>query len=435
MKVITRFAPSPTGFLHVGSARTALFNWLYARHFKGQFILRIEDTDKERSKKEFEVEILESLKWLGIDWDGDVIHQTSRFDVYRRYADTLVKKNLAYAEGDALRFRSPKVPLSWDDVIRGKIEFDGKLFDDLVIMKSDGSPTYNFAVVCDDGEMGVTHVIRGEDHISNTPKQLPLYDALGFGLPRFAHIPLILGEDRSRLSKRHGATSIRDFKQMGYLPWAMVNYLSLLGWSPGNNQEVIGREEMIEKFELERVQSTGAIFNIKKMDWMNGEYLKVMPADKLKSEYLAVLRDAGVIQSDPPAEWMDRFVELLRPRIFVLKDLVEQARFFFQEDVQWSEEDGAVLKQNPKMGEVFARYADVLQGLGDFGTESVEIASRAMMQELGLSGKQFIHPSRIAITGRTVSPGFFETVSLVGKERSVRRLRAAAEKLGISVQS
>ena len=433
MKTRTRFAPSPTGFLHVGSARTALFNWLFARHTGGEFILRIEDTDKERSKKEFEEEILESLRWLGIDWDGDLVHQTSRFDIYRAYAQKLVDKDLAYADDGAIRFRSPKVLISWEDVIRGRIEIDGKLMDDLVIMKSDGSPTYNFAVVVDDGEMNITHVIRGEDHISNTPKQIPLYGALGFKQPEFAHIPLILGEDRSRLSKRHGATSIRDFKAMGYLAPAMINYLSLLGWSPGNNQEIISLKEMVEKFTLERVQSTGAIFNIQKMDWMNGEYLRAMPAPELKALFKKTLQAAGVSIEGHDEGWWDRFVELLKLRIFLIGDIVTQTGFFFADDVNWSDDDGKILRENPALGEAFAKYAVVLEKLQDFGHASIEAASREFMKANGLSGKQFIHPARIAITGRTVSPGFFETVSLVGKERSIKRLRSASEKLKAAV--
>jgi len=429
MSVKTRFAPSPTGYLHVGSARTALFNWVHARHHQGEFILRVEDTDKERSKPEFEEEIIESLKWLGLDWDGEITHQSKRLEFHKQMADKLLKEDKAYAEGNALRFKSPKTTIGWEDVIRGHIEFDGKLLDDLVIMKSDGTPTYNFACVCDDGDMGITHVIRGEDHISNTPKQLPLYEALGYQPPLFAHIPLILGEDRSRLSKRHGATSVRDFKRDGYLPEAMVNYLSLLGWSPGNDQEIIHRKELIEKFTLERVVSTGAIFNIQKMDWLNGEYIREFPLDVLTRMFSQVLQDSGAVKELPKNGWMERFTELYRKRIFVLKDLPEEAAFFFKDEVEWNDEGAEVLKKHDDLSEVFSGYADQLESLDDFGHESVEKASRDYMKKKGLSGKQFIHPARIAMTGRLVSPGFFETVSLLGKELSVKRLRAASQKL------
>ena len=268
-EVRVRFAPSPTGFLHIGSARTALFNWLFARHEGGKFFLRIEDTDKERSKKEFLEEILSSLKWLGLDWDGELVFQSQRTEYYRQAADRLIKEDKAYHEENAIRFRMPKTgKIIVEDMLHGNIEFDPAattLHEDLVIFKSDGSPTYNFAVVCDDAEMGITHVIRGDDHISNTPKQLPLYEALGFKKPIFCHIPLILGEDRSRMSKRHGATSIQEYIEAGFLPEALVNYLALLGWSPGNNQELIGREELIQKFDLTRVLMTGAVFAKEKL--------------------------------------------------------------------------------------------------------------------------------------------------------------------------
>jgi glutamyl-tRNA synthetase len=431
VKVKTRFAPSPTGFLHMGSARTALFNWLFARHHGGEFILRIEDTDQERSKKEFEVEIIESLKWLGINWDADLVYQMDRIEIYKKYADQLVAEGKAVREGEgqAVRFKSPKVMIGWDDVIRGRIEFDGNLLNDLVLMKSDGTPTYNFAVVIDDHEMGITHVIRGEDHISNTPKQIPLYDALGFAMPKFAHIPLILGEDRSRLSKRHGATSVRDYRAAGYLHEAIVNYLALLGWSPGNNQEIIGLQEMIEKFSLERVQSTGAIFNIKKMDWVNGEYIRSFAPEKLKQLFTDALVESGVPAASLESGWMDRFTALYRERVFVLKDLPTETTFFFKDEAPWDEEGEAVLKKDVKLPEIFVKYADCLAALPDFGHESVEKASRDFMKEIGVTGKQFIHPCRVAVTGRMVSPGFFETLSLVGKDRVVKRLRAAAEKL------
>jgi glutamyl-tRNA synthetase len=427
--VRTRFAPSPTGYLHVGSARTALFNWLHARHAGGTFILRVEDTDKERSRPEFEEEIIESLRWLGLDWDGPIGRQSARFDFYRTQAEKLIARGLAYREGEAVRFRLPQGQIGWDDVVRGRIEFDGKLLEDLVIMKSDGSATYNFACVCDDGEMGITHVVRGEDHISNTPKQIPLYEALGHPLPRFAHIPLILGTDRSRLSKRHGATSIREFREIGYLPEAMVNYLALLGWSPGGNREIMSRAEIVKEFDLGRVLSTGAIFSREKMDWMNGEYLRALGPDALADLYAETLRKAGVLRAEPDRAWMKRFAELHRQRIFVLGDLAPQTGYFFTDEVGWDAEGEKVLRQHPGTGETFLAYADALESLADFSQESVEKASRALMEARGLSGKQFIHPARVAVTGRTVSPGFFETVALLGKERSVARLRAAARKL------
>jgi glutamyl/glutaminyl-tRNA synthetase len=257
-EVRARFAPSPTGYLHIGSARTALFNWLFARHEGGKFYLRIEDTDKERSKQEFLDEIVSSLKWLGMDWDGELVFQSKRTPYYQEMAKNLLDKGVAYKDGEAILLKVAKTgKVSFDDLLHGKIEYDldqhVSLAEDLVIFKSDGSPTYNFAVVCDDQAMGITHVIRGDDHINNTPKQLSVYEALGFKPPIFCHIPLILGPDRSRMSKRHGATSIREYMDQGFLPEAIVNYLSLLGWSPGNNQELIDRKELVQKFELKRV--------------------------------------------------------------------------------------------------------------------------------------------------------------------------------------
>lgn len=433
--VKTRFAPSPTGFLHVGSARTALFNWLYARNQGGEFILRIEDTDLERSKKEFEIEILESLTWLGLNWDGDMKRQSERNPIYHKYAEQLLQKDLAYREGDAIRFKSPKSNIFWFDLVKGKIEFDGGLFDDLVIMKSNGTPTYSFACVVDDGEMQISHIIRGEDHISNTPKQLPLYDALGFKPPKFAHIPLILGEDRSRLSKRHGATSIRDFKQAGYLPQAMINYLCLLGWSPGNNQELISLENMVEKFSVKKIQTTNAIFDTKKMDWMNGEYIRNLDIAKLSELFFNILEEAGKNIEPYDQEWRHRFSELYRKRIFLLQDLVVESAFFFEEGVTIAEDGMEILKKDVRLASLLDKYADALSDATQFDHEHIESVTRAFMESQGVSGKEFIHPARIAATGRTVSPGFFETLSLLGKNIVVTRIKKTAHSLKINSPS
>src|SRR3989338_2168415 len=310
-EVRVRFAPSPTGYLHIGSARTALFNWLFARHEGGKFFLRIEDTDKERSKQEFLEEILGSLKWLGLDWDDELVFQSKRTAYYREIAEKLLKEDQAYYEEKAIRFRVPKTgKVAFDDLLHGRIEFDleqhGSLAEDLVIFKSDGSPTYNFAVVCDDAQMGITHVIRGDDHISNTPKQLPLYEALGFKKPIFCHIPLILGSDRSRMSKRHGATSIRDYLEAGFLPEAIVNYLALLGWSPGNNQELIDRGELVKKFDLKRVLKTGAVFGKDKLEWMNGQYVRKLSVAELTNRLVPFLQKRGYKTED--RVWLERLV-------------------------------------------------------------------------------------------------------------------------------
>ena len=437
--VKVRFAPSPTGFLHIGSARTALFNWLFARHEGGQFFLRIEDTDLERSKKEFLDEILSSLRWLGLDWDGELVLQSARTAHYRAVADRLIAEGKAYPDpatkasagrGQAVFFRMPKAgKVGFEDLLHGRIEFDLNqhlsLAEDLVIFKSDGSPTYNFAVVCDDAEMGITHVIRGDDHIMNTPKQTPLYEALGHAKPIFCHIPLILGEDRSRMSKRHGATSIREYLEAGYLPEAIVNYLSLLGWSPGNNQELIGREELIKKFDLKRVLKTGAVFGKDKLEWVNGQYVRKMSVPELTDRLTPFVEKRGY-RTDNRA-WLERLAALFQERIFTLSQFPDLAQFFFEETIEYTPEARAEFLKDPRLKEAFTRYADLLEGLTDFDTKIIEEKSRALMKELGLSGKEFIHPCRVALTGRTVSPGFFDTVSLLGKKKAVARLRSAAQ--------
>lgn len=432
MPVKARFAPSPTGFLHIGSARTALFNWLFARHEGGKFYLRIEDTDLERSKEEFLNEIVSSLKILGMDWDGELVFQSKRTAHYRVIADKLIAEGKAYFEEKAIRFKMPKEgKIAFDDLLHGRIEFDLNqhlsLAEDLVIFKSDGSPTYNFAVVCDDADMGITHVIRGDDHISNTPKQLPLYEALGYAKPIFCHIPLILGTDRSRMSKRHGATSIREYLDAGYLPEAIVNYLSLLGWSPGNNQELIGREELIQKFNLKKVLKTGAVFDKAKLEWVNAQYVRKLEAPALTDRLLPFLEKAGFPAVNLNREWLEKLVALFHERIFTLSQFPELARFFLEEKIEYGPEALEEFKKDPRLKDAFGKYAESLEALESFDVKTVEEKSRALMKELGMTGKEFIHPSRMAVTGRSVSPGFFETVSLLGKKKAVARLRSAAQ--------
>ncbi len=430
-EIRVRFAPSPTGYLHIGSARTALFNWLFARHEGGKFFLRIEDTDKERSKKEFLEEILSSLRWLGLDWDGELVFQSERTDYYRQMAAQLVNEDKAYYEDKAIRFRVPKTgKIIVEDLLHGNIEFDPAattLHEDLVIFKSDGSPTYNFAVVCDDAQMGITHVIRGDDHISNTPKQLPLYEALGFKKPIFCHIPLILGEDRSRMSKRHGATSIREYHEAGYLPEALVNYLALLGWSPGNNQELIDREELIKKFDLKRVLKTGAVFAKEKLEWMNGQYVRKYDIPTLTDKLIPYLEARSYWSKQGDRVWLERLVLLFQERIFALTQFPDLAQFFFEEKIEYNQEAVNEFMKDPRLKNAFKSYATMLEGLNDFGTKNIEEKSRALMKELGMTGKEFIHPCRVAVTGRSVSPGFFDTIALLGKKKAVERLRNASE--------
>lgn len=312
-KVRVRFAPSPTGFLHVGSARTALFNWLFARHEAGEFILRIEDTDKARSKEEFLSEILESLKWLGLDWDGEVYFQSKRMDLYTKYAKKLLEAGFAYEKEGALHFKMPQTKLKINDILHGDIEFDTSLIKDQVLIKSDGSPTYNFAVVVDDADMGMTHIIRGDDHISNTPKQVVIYNALGITVPKFCHIPLILGVDRSRLSKRHGATSIRDYREEGYLPQALVNYLCNLGWSMGHDdKEIYSIDEAIKEFKLENINKTAAVFDINKLGWVNGQYIRKLDPEKLLEMLIEILKRKACIKRNLIKNGFSRWLSFSR---------------------------------------------------------------------------------------------------------------------------
>lgn len=432
MSCRVRFAPSPTGYLHIGSARTALFNYLFARHEGGKFFLRIEDTDKERSKKEFLDEIVSSLRWLGLDWDGDLVFQSERTEKYRAIADKLIAEGKAYADGAAVLFRVPKEgKVFFEDMLHGRIEFDlnqhPSLAEDLVIFKSDGSPTYNFAVVVDDAEMGITHVIRGDDHIMNTPKQTPLYEALGYPKPIFCHIPLILGPDRSRMSKRHGATSIREYLEAGFLPDAIVNYLSLLGWSPGNNEEILPKEELIKKFELKRVLKTGAVFGNDKLEWVNGQYVRKLSVPALTDLVIPYLEKRGYGAAAGDRAWLERLVALFQERIFRLAQFPDLAQFFFEDKIEYSEEGKTEIKKDPRLPNAFAKYADMLEKLETYEVKVIEEKSRELMKELGMTGKEFIHPCRVALTGRTVSPGFFDTVFLLGRGRAVERLRNASK--------
>ena len=421
-----RFAPSPTGFLHIGGARTALFNWLYAKSQGGKFILRIEDTDKERSKDEYLQEILESMKWLGLNWD-EFYKQSDRFSIYQEYAKKLLDEGKAYKDGEAVILKMPSAQqIKLFELIRGEIQFDSETIKDQVLMKSDGSPTYSFACVIDDALMEVSHVIRGEDHISNTPKQIVIYQALEFKVPKFAHLPLILDEEGGRMSKRAGAVAATDYKTQGFLPEAIVNYLSLLGWSPGNDQEVIGRSELVEKFELERVLKTGAIFSQDKLEWLNGQYLRKMAVPELTDALIPYLSQKGWWDAKGDRAWLERLVKLHQERIFRLSQFTDLTAFFFEKDLEYNDEASRELKKDPRLKGAFLKYADLLHGPTEFEAKVIEEKSRALMKELGMSGKEFIHPCRVALTGRAVSPGFFETVALLGKTKAVERLKKAA---------
>ncbi len=457
----TRFSPSPTGFFHIGGARTALFNWLYARHHQATFILRIEDTDLERSQKVYEDDILASLQWLGMDWDEGPYHQSERLETYRDYARKLLERGGAYycdcppeelekqreaakAKGDkprynghcrergltagpntALRFRSPLTGVThWQDLTKGAIAFDNTELDDLVIVRADGVPTYNFAVVVDDITMAITHVIRGDDHIPNTPRQILIYQALGAPLPQFAHIPMILGPDRSKLSKRHGAPSVMDYRAMGYLPEAVVNFLARLGWSHGD-QEIFSREELISSFSLEHVGKAASIFDTDKLSWLNGHYLRETPASDLAPRLAEFLEHLG-IKKKTIFEKLDlvKVVKTLQPRSHTLADMAAQARFYFQPPEAYeakAAEKFLTVKIRPVLETISAR----LKALPDWTEASVNQCFKEMQQETGLKMKEIAQAVRLALTGRTASPGLFEIIEILGREEVPRRLQAA----------
>lgn len=429
-----RFPPSPTGFLHIGGARTALYNWLFARHHKGTFILRLEDTDRARSTDEAVESILESMKWLGLDWDEGPFFQSKRLDMYKEYVEKLLKGGKAYysedaEKGRAVRFKMAEGVTEVDDLIHGKITFDASLIEDFVILKADGFPTYNFACVVDDCTMGITHVIRGDDHISNTPKQVALYHALGVKLPKFGHIPMILGEDGTRLSKRHGATSVTEYREKGYLPEAVTNFIALLGWSPGGNQEFLTRDEMIEKFSLERVNTTPARFNTTKLDWMNSHYIKHTHPEALIEKLKPFLAKASIDTTSLSMPWLKKLVELYRERFKTLEDFVVQTRFLFFDDVEYDE--AAVEKFIKKDGVsnlLKEAYAE-LSNLDGFEIEKLEACLRILTEKYKIGFGKLAQPLRVAITGKSVSAGIFETMELLGKEKTLKRLEYSVKHL------
>jgi len=476
-----RFAPSPTGYLHVGGARTALFNWLLARHHGGVFVLRIEDTDVERSSAEMIEGILDGLRWLGLDWDeGPKIggpyapyFQSERLDRHRRMAEQLVAGGHAYycyctpeqlkAKRDAaaaqdaawrydrtcaalpadeiaarerdrtpraIRFRVPGQAMRFDDLVHGPIEFDGANIEDFVILRSDGHPTYHLSVVSDDVEMAITHVVRGDDHISNTPKQILLYQAVGAEVPRFAHVPLILGPDKKRLSKRHGATSVMEYARAGYLPEAMTNFLALLGWSPGSgDRELFTRADLVEAFAIEGISGGNAVFNAEKLDWFNQQHIMRLAPDELAARLKPWFEEAGIWSADYLGDrhaWFFAVLELLKPRAKRLGDFVAAGRFFFTDRVEY---DDAAVAAHLRAAGAAARLSALdakLARLETFDPTSIEGAVRGVAEESGVKAASLIHAVRVAITGKTVSPGLFEVVALVGRERAHERLRAAA---------
>jgi len=429
MTVRVRFAPSPTGALHVGSARTALFNWLFAKHHKGTFILRIEDTDQKRSDPAYLKDILESLSYLGIHSDEGPCFQSQRLELYHRYTTQLLEEGKAIKQEGAVVFPVRPQQVSFTDLIHGAITVDTSLFEQLVLIKSDGLPTYNFACVVDDATMHITHVIRGDDHIANTPKQLVLYQALGFSLPQFAHIPLIVGADRARLSKRLGATSVADYRAVGYLPEAFVNYLALLGWSPGGNRELVSPEELVELFDLPRVRKTAAQFDQQKLDWLNAQYLKRVSLDRLTDLCAERLIAKGWLSKDYDRAWLSRIARLLQDRLKTLQDLEEEHSYFIVEPITYQQEAVEQFLRRNEVSENLQALKETLLRLASFETEEVERATRSLIAQRGLAPKELIHPARVAVTGRSVSPPLFEVMSILGKAKVTSRLEHAATHL------
>jgi glutamyl-tRNA synthetase len=476
-----RFAPSPTGFLHVGGARTALFNWLFARRHGGVFVLRIEDTDEERSSADMVEGILDGLRWLGLDWDeGPKIggpygpyFQSERLDRYRAMASRLVgdgrayycycapeelsarreaaekvtggwkydrtccrltKEDIAARERShaprAVRFRVPDGTMRFDDLVHGPIEFDCANLEDFVILRSDGHPTYQLSVVSDDVEMAITHVVRGDDHISNTPKQILLYEAVGAPLPQFAHVPLILGPDRKRLSKRHGATSVTEYARQGYLPEAMLNFLALLGWSPGSDQELFSRDELVAAFGLDGISGGGAVFNSEKLDWFNQQHIARLAPDELARRLVPVLEAAQLWQDSYVADrhaWFFSVLELLKPRVTKLEDFLTQGRYFFGDVIDY---DPAAARKHllaEGMSDHLKAIDAALAELPSFDALSTEVAVRTVADARGVKAGTLIHAIRVAVTGKAASPGLFEVLQLVGRERTRARLAAAQQ--------
>jgi glutamyl-tRNA synthetase len=414
MSPVVRFAPSPTGFLHIGGVHTALFNWLYARHEGGECRLRIENTDTSREVAEATDQIQESLRWLGLDWDGDVTFQLDRMERCREEAQRLVSDEKAYEDDGAIRMRMPdEGATTWDDLVRGRIEYPNEKIEDVVIVRADGRPTYNFASPVEDWLDGITHVLRGDDHISNTPKQIQILQALGAPLPEYGHFANILGPDGKKLSKRHGATSVEEFRAQGYIPEALVNFLALLGWSYDDKTTVMSRDEIVERFTLERVGASPAVFDFQKLEWLNGVYLRDLPADAYADRLVAYLREQGY-------DWDEALVRkaapLVQDKIATLGEFPAFAGFLFG----GVEPDPALLD-----GPVLEPATQALAETEPFTAEAIEASLRALAERLELKPREAFQPIRVAVTGSKVSPGLFESIELLGRDETLERIRRA----------
>jgi glutamyl-tRNA synthetase len=417
VSVRVRFAPSPTGLLHIGGVRTALFNWLYARHHDGEFLLRIENTDVGREVAESVEQIQRSLSWLGLDWDGEVAFQLDRLERHEEVARRLLEEGKAYEDAGAIRFRMPDEGTTfWNDAIRGRIEFPNEKLEDVVLLRSDGRPTYNFAAPVDDADIGITHVIRGDDHVSNTPKQIQILAALDAPAPVYAHLPNVLGPDGRKLSKRHGAVSVEEFRREGYLAPALMNYLALLGWSYDEKTNVMSRDELVERFTLERVGASPATFDYAKLEWLNGVYLRALSPKGYAEAVVTYLREQGF---DWDEERVREAAPLAQEKIATLGEFPDFVRFLF-EPVQPDRTlfDGS--------GPILAEALQVLEAVEPFSAERIEAELRALAERLGLKPRAAFQPIRIAVTGSKISPGLFESIELLGRDETLARLSAAA---------
>jgi len=473
--VRVRFAPSPTGYLHVGGARTAIFNWLFARKNAGQFLLRIEDTDAARSGEEMVDAIFAGLKWLGLHWDARPLFQSERLAIYRTFVNKLLAEKKAYKcfaskeELEASRQLAAKekreykydrraLKLSADDIAnleaqgkpyvvrlfveKGVTEFNDTIYgnirvshdqlDDFILLRSDGFPTYHLAVVVDDHEMQISHVIRGEDHLSNTPKHILLYKAFGWEPPVFAHLPLILGSDKQRLSKRHGATAIGEYEKAGYLPDAMLNFLSLLGWSAGDDREIFSRDALIKAFSLDRISKKSAVFDETKLEWLNSQYILNMDAkDFCELMITELLNNRTLTEEDVESnrENLNKISPLIKPRIKRLRDIVSVTDYFFREPETYDDQGVAKHWRKPGVKENLTLLLTRLQSLQHFDRDIIETCMRQLAEELGIGAGKLIHPTRLALTGKTATPGLFEIMEILGREKVLHRLRKAVEYL------
>lgn len=466
-EIRTRFAPSPTGSLHVGGARTALFNWLFAKKQGGKFLLRIEDTDVARSSQENIQQIIDDLQWLGLNWDEEIVFQSQRIPIYQQLAQRLVETGQAYycfctpqeleakrkkgmylydatcrklsaAEvkarlkenrPHAIRLKAPagdasgaKGEINWVDAVHGEIRISRDEIDDFILLRSDGSPTYQLAVVVDDHEMNISHVIRGDDHIPNTPKQILLYQAFDWQIPTFGHVPLILGPDNKRLSKRHGATALGEFREKGYLPQALLNYLSLLGWSPGDDSEIMSAAEINEKFSLKGISKKAAVFDQAKLQWMNGHYIRETSDKELASLVQQYLPGSGLPQNFPE-DYLTDVVRLMKPRAKLLTDFVESARYFYEDPHKYDAKGVNKYLKHADIWDHISEFAERLAHSTDYHETAIEALLRSLAEEKAISAAKIIHPIRLALTGATASPGLFEMMVVLGKETVLRRLK------------